>query len=113
MAHPDFSEFPLVPKGRKFEDFEVGQVLSGPPAPLETPRWTSPGSRPLDVPEELSESCRRAMASDPVERFQTAGAFAAELQAWLDGSRKREQAMALVDRAAVTVPDDTWLLSES
>jgi len=27
MAHPDFSQFPLVPKGSQFEDFEVGQVL--------------------------------------------------------------------------------------
>jgi acyl dehydratase len=27
MAHPDFSEFPLVPKGNQFEDFEEGQVF--------------------------------------------------------------------------------------
>jgi len=27
MADPDFARFPLVPKGRQFEDFEVGEVL--------------------------------------------------------------------------------------
>jgi acyl dehydratase len=27
MADPDFSAFPLVPKGRQFEDFEVGEAL--------------------------------------------------------------------------------------
>ena len=27
MAHPDFSEFPLVPKGNQFEDFAEGQVF--------------------------------------------------------------------------------------
>ena len=27
MAHPDFSEFPLVRKGNKFEDFEAEQVF--------------------------------------------------------------------------------------
>ena len=27
MPHPDFSQFPLAPKGRQFEDFEVGAVL--------------------------------------------------------------------------------------
>ncbi len=27
MAQPDFAEFPLVPKGNKFEDFEEGQVF--------------------------------------------------------------------------------------
>lgn len=27
MAHPDFSEFPLIPKGNQFEDFAEGQVF--------------------------------------------------------------------------------------
>jgi acyl dehydratase len=27
VARPDFSTFPLVPKGNKFEDFEAGRVL--------------------------------------------------------------------------------------
>ena len=27
MAHPDFSEFSLIPKGNQFEDFEEGQVF--------------------------------------------------------------------------------------
>jgi acyl dehydratase len=27
VAHPDFSEFPLVAKGNKFQDFEVDQVF--------------------------------------------------------------------------------------
>ena len=27
MSDPDFSEFPLKPKGRQFEDFEEGQVF--------------------------------------------------------------------------------------
>ncbi len=27
MAHPDFSQFPLIPKGNQFEDFAEGQVF--------------------------------------------------------------------------------------
>jgi acyl dehydratase len=27
MAHPDFNEFPLIPKGNQFEDFAEGQVF--------------------------------------------------------------------------------------
>jgi acyl dehydratase len=27
MAHPDFSQFPTIPKGNQFEDFPVGKVF--------------------------------------------------------------------------------------
>jgi serine/threonine protein kinase/formylglycine-generating enzyme required for sulfatase activity len=53
--------------------------------------------RPL--PSELVDTCDRAMARDPALRFDDAGALAVELRAWLDGARRREQALELVARA--------------
>lgn len=51
------------------------------------------------LPPELVAACERAMARDPDARFQTAQELAAEIEAWLDGARRREQALALAEEA--------------
>ena len=55
------------------------------------------------IPDELKAVCDRAMALDPAQRFQSAAELATEIRAWLDGARRREQALELVERALADV----------
>ncbi|MEZ4318576.1 MAG: SUMF1/EgtB/PvdO family nonheme iron enzyme [Myxococcota bacterium] len=57
------------------------------------------------LPEELVEACERAMAPEPDRRFPSVSALADCVEAWLDGSRRRTQALALVDRARAIEAD--------
>ena len=66
--------------------------------------WRRP-SGPAPIPDELVEICRRAMAREPEERFPDAGAFAAELALWLDGARRRDQALLAVAEADRMKPE--------
>jgi serine/threonine-protein kinase len=43
------------------------------------------------VPEALSRICRRAMATHPSGRYETADALAVELRHWLDGRSEKER----------------------
>lgn len=43
-----------------------------------------------DVPEGLERICLKAMADEQSERFDSAGAFHEELEAWLEGLKPRE-----------------------
>lgn len=73
-------------------------VLFGPPAPVGQPAdWHSTDVRAL--PAELVVACNRAMARKVEDRFPDARALADEIRAWLDGARKREQALELVAEA--------------
>jgi len=56
------------------------------------------------VPEALEEIRARAMAAEPTARFQDAAAFAQAIVAWLDGSARRQRALALVEQASGTLP---------
>ncbi len=56
-----------------------------------------------EVPDELGDLCRRALAREPEHRPR-AEALAEEALAWLDGARRREQAALLLDRALVRLP---------
>jgi len=67
--------------------------------PLPSPRACVGADHP-PIPPALDALCVRAMALDPRDRFADAGALVRELFAWLDGARRREQALALVDEAA-------------
>lgn len=84
----------------------LAAVLEGPPLP---PDRT--GRPPL--PEELVAACERAMARDPGDRFSSALALAAEVEAWLDGARRREQALAVVERAEGLVAEAGALVAQA
>ncbi len=96
------------------------QVLAGPPAPVgrgtpaktfgfdieETPTGPS-------LPLELVAACERAMARKPEDRFPTATALAEEIQAWLDGARRREQGLVLVKKAQIADREATLIAAEA
>ncbi|MDP6954773.1 MAG: bifunctional serine/threonine-protein kinase/formylglycine-generating enzyme family protein [Planctomycetota bacterium] len=95
----------------------LNKVLAGPPAPVGRSLGSSatfafgfeddspkrPAGPPL--PDELVAACDRAMAREPGERFEDAASLASELVAWLDGARRREQALAVVAQAAEIAPE--------
>ncbi len=94
-------------------------VRSGPPEPVgrqvSEVESRAPG---LEVPEtrqgpplpaELVEACDRAMARDPRDRFQSAAELAAVIRDWLDGARRREQALEMVDAAQAHGPESESL----
>ncbi|MEZ4321688.1 MAG: bifunctional serine/threonine-protein kinase/formylglycine-generating enzyme family protein [Myxococcota bacterium] len=70
----------------------IGLVRAGPPPSVRDHSGAS-------LPDELVAACERAMARDPQVRFPDASALASELEAWLDGARRREQALDLTRRA--------------
>ncbi len=95
------------------------QLLSGPPVSLRTSPngvggketlsfdfidnvpLSSPDAGP-PLPNELVSACERAMARNPEDRYQTAAAMATDIEAWLEGARKREQALEVVKKALAT-----------
>lgn len=83
----------------------LSKVLAGPPNPLQaraTGRRKTPGP---ELPAPLRRIVARAMAREPAERFQDAQAMAGALADWLDGAKKREQALALVAQSTLAAPD--------
>ena len=103
----------------------LAMVLDGPPPPpgraLPSPTRaeadagseTPMSGGALLVPAELQDLCQRAMARDPDDRFPDAGALAAEIAAWLDGARRREQAQQLTDQAVSMLPEIAGLRREA
>ncbi|WP_437762749.1 bifunctional serine/threonine-protein kinase/formylglycine-generating enzyme family protein [Sorangium sp. So ce281] len=76
-------------------------VLVGRPPPAASTRGASDdpplldGARGTsDVPPELAAICRRAMALEVEARYPDAGALARDVEAFLDGARRRERALA-------------------
>jgi serine/threonine protein kinase/formylglycine-generating enzyme required for sulfatase activity len=57
------------------------------------------------VPPELEAIRARAMRSDPLLRYPDAGALAAAVVEWLDGSKRRDQALAHVAQAQLRFDD--------
>lgn len=95
----------------------LNQVRSGPPTsllsnsnPMQTlgfgldlePDFSPSGPT---LPPALVAICERAMARTPADRYPTAGALAAELQAWLDGDRRRDNALKVVCQAEERIPE--------
>lgn len=64
-----------------------------------------PPSGPAPLPPELVRLCLKSMARDPADRFPDAGALAGELAAWLEGARRREQALEAVLEADLMKPE--------
>ncbi|MFT3769747.1 MAG: bifunctional serine/threonine-protein kinase/formylglycine-generating enzyme family protein [Minicystis sp.] len=77
----------------------LDQVLSGSPAPIVEAAKGKP------VPAELSAICDRAMAREIDARYPDAEALAREVVAWLDGARRREQALDRVAAARARQPE--------
>ncbi|WP_428269739.1 protein kinase domain-containing protein [Haliangium sp.] len=68
------------------------RAAARPPTPTEA---APPG---MDIPDELAAICMRAMAPEPEQRYPDAGALAAVVTSWLDGARRRERALAELER---------------
>ncbi len=56
----------------------------------------------LQVPDELAELCAWAMSHDPEARPADARELAAVAHEWLEGTRRRQRAMALLEEAQAT-----------
>ncbi len=51
----------------------------------------------LRIPEELSDICMRALVRDPEQRFRSARELSDEIEAFLEGTKRREAAQKRVD----------------
>jgi eukaryotic-like serine/threonine-protein kinase len=81
-------------------------VLAGPPPDVQ-------GVAPWPLPDELVDICQRAMARAPDARFKDAASLADALAAWLEGARKRQEAMALVDAVRQRLPEAAALRGQA
>jgi serine/threonine-protein kinase len=103
----------------------LDQVRSGPPVPL---RKTAHLIRVSNLrredasddvqagpplPGALVDACERAMARSPDERYSSAGELAIALQAWLDGSQRRQDALLVVEQAASNAPKAAELRAQA
>jgi serine/threonine protein kinase/formylglycine-generating enzyme required for sulfatase activity len=66
-----------------------------------------------EAPDELVAIASKARRPDPDERYADATRFAEALAGWLEGSKRREQAEALVERARKLQPDVSAWLAEA
>ncbi len=88
------------------------QVLCGQKPYAGHPHWVVLQVREGEPPplpahagdEELRRITERAMARDPADRFDDAREWAHALQAWLEGARRREQALGRVAEARKLQP---------
>jgi len=65
------------------------------------------------LPPSLVAACEQAMARAPQDRFDSAAGLAAELQAWLEGSRRQAEARAVVARAEDKRPEAALLRTQA
>jgi formylglycine-generating enzyme required for sulfatase activity len=70
------------------------QTLQGPPI---APHLRAPE---LSIPEELSQICMRALAHDREQRFRSVPELSRAIEEFLEGTRRREAADALLARAS-------------
>ena len=78
----------------------LAAILAGRPVRV---RDAAPGGATL--PEELVALCERALRPRIEDRPESAEALAAEVLAWLDGVRRREQALAALAQARALDPE--------
>jgi len=101
------------------------QVVNSPPLPVgkaapvatiglfstldeDTPARSGP-----PLPAELVEACERAMAREPDDRYASASDLADVVEAWLDGARRREQALKLTEQALAGVAEADALVANA
>ncbi|NUP14024.1 MAG: SUMF1/EgtB/PvdO family nonheme iron enzyme [Polyangiaceae bacterium] len=78
----------------------IHSLLSGPPPPvMDAARGGPP------VPDELGAIVTRAMHREIDKRYPSAAALANDVVAWLDGVRRREQALAALEHARSFEPE--------
>lgn len=83
----------------------LAHVLSRPPTPLTaqaTGRRSEPGP---PIPSGLRRITARAMSRNSADRYADASEMARALDSWLDGSKKRANAMQLVRNADELAPE--------
>jgi len=83
------------------------KVLAGPPRPLDrhaVGRRRGPRPGP-SIPSTLRRICAKAMARMPYRRYDDAAELSRDLADWLDGARRRAQALALVSSADELAPE--------
>ena len=73
---------------------------------------TSPPQQSIDeerpgppLPDELIEICLHAMSRNPTKRYRNGTELAVNIEAWLDGSKKREEALEVVEQALALEPE--------
>jgi serine/threonine-protein kinase len=76
------------------------QVQNGTPTPLAEALQGRP-----PVPAELVAICERAMAREILDRWPDAEPLSREIMAFLDGARRREQALAVLEQARNLQPE--------
>ncbi len=76
------------------------QVKAGPPPRLVDVLRGRPA-----VPDELVSICERAMRREIPERYADAEPLSRELTAFLEGARRREQALGVLDQATAMEPE--------
>jgi len=81
------------------------QVMTG------SPRSVVEASAGKPIPSELVVICEIAMAREMEARFPDAEMLSREVFAWLDGARRREQALAVVAKAQALEPEIAQLRS--
>jgi serine/threonine protein kinase/formylglycine-generating enzyme required for sulfatase activity len=103
----------------------LAQLVAGPPAPvgrvahsetfgfgISLDELEEAVSGPA-LPEELVAICDRAMAREAADRYPSATAMAEALNEWLSGSKRREQALAVVSRAETAERDGEALAARA
>ncbi len=77
----------------------VAQIRAGSPSPVSEAAGGGPS-----VPAELVDACERAMRRTIAERCPSAERLAEEVLGWLDGTRRREQALGALAEARALEP---------
>ena len=96
---------PPPPPGRRLSNIASETLITGEgfrDEPLPLPgqsRGSEPEVQGPPLPEPLVNICLKAMARTPSERYQDAGELAAEIGSWLEGAKRREQALNVVEEA--------------
>ncbi|MFT7519619.1 MAG: serine/threonine protein kinase/formylglycine-generating enzyme required for sulfatase activity [Kiritimatiellia bacterium] len=88
-------------------------VLAGPPPALKDTPYRKGKQRGPPIPKALRNICAKAMNRAPRHRYSDASQLAQDLLEWLDGARKREQALVLVNKADALEPQVRSLRSRA
>jgi eukaryotic-like serine/threonine-protein kinase len=101
---------PLAPQSAStvLDLFKPGVAPRAPTTPLHARH-----RRRLPIPVDLARACDRAMSHDPRDRFAHAGHLAQEITAWLDGARRRERALEVLERAGRLGPEAAYTRAEA